>query len=173
MGVVYTDPAALLSEVGTPIITVGDVVTYHLMEASTRPDLALVDRRTERTPVEDGVTEAIHGFDREVTVPNPPATLTAELLEAIKTGIDRAPTESTLVVVDGEEDLGTLPAVLAAPTSASIVYGQPGAGMVHVPVDREATERARALLVRMSGDHGRVWTALGIDGATHSGEFDG
>jgi uncharacterized protein (UPF0218 family) len=160
MGPVYTDAEELLAAADGPIITVGDMVTYHLLEAGRVPDVALVDERTERTAVDDDVVDSFSGFDREVSVENPPATLTAELLTALQEAIARADGETTLIRVDGEEDLATLPALVAAPDGASIVYGQPGEGMVHVKASAPATERARDILSRMDGETRRLWSAL-------------
>jgi uncharacterized protein (UPF0218 family) len=73
-----------------------------------------------------------------------------------------ASTGSTVIDVGGEEDLVTLPAIAAAPENASVVYGQPGEGMVRVPVDGETRRRARDLIERMNGDHERTWAILGV-----------
>jgi len=158
LGDVYTDADVLLADAGDPILAVGDIVTYHLLEAGRVPDVALVDERTERTEVDEDVKQAITGFDREVTVENPPATVTAGILQALTTAV--ASGESTLVRVDGEEDLAALPALLLAPPGASVVYGQPGEGMVLVPVGGAATERARDLLSQMEGNTERLWSLL-------------
>ena len=163
MGHVYTDADELVAAAGQPLIAVGDMVTYHLLKAGHVPDVALVDERTERTEVEPEVWEAITGFDREVTVANPAATLTTGLLEALQEALDRVGEASTLVVVDGEEDLATLPALVAAPRGAGIVYGQPGEGMVLVGVDGPTAERARDLLSRMDGDTRRLWSVLAVE----------
>ncbi|AUG46083.1 hypothetical protein BVU17_00520 [Haloarcula taiwanensis] len=154
LGRIYTDTAALLGDAGDPIIAVGDMVTYHLVEAGRVPDLALIDERTKRSAVDADVTAAIGGFDRELAVANPAATLTAELLTALRDGIDSDGT--TLLDVDGEEDLATLPAVLAAPAGASVVYGQPDEGMVLADCDDAARDRVRSLLERMDGDAERA-----------------
>jgi uncharacterized protein (UPF0218 family) len=53
--------------------------------------------------------------------------------------------------VEGEEDLAAVPAVIVAPAGASVVYGQPGEGMVLVDAD-EVRDEARDLLRRMDGD---------------------
>jgi uncharacterized protein (UPF0218 family) len=89
-----------------------------------------------------------------VTVENPAGTLTEELLDALVAAID-APAE-TVLVVEGEEDLAALPAVVAAPDGASVVYGQPDEGMVHVLVDEDVRADALALLERMDGDAERL-----------------
>ena len=167
LGRVYTDAEALLADAGAPIVTVGDIVTYHLLQAGRTPDVALIDRRTERAAVDDEVEAAIGGFDAEIAAENPPATLTADLLTALGDAIDGASPDAgagtTLIEVDGEEDLATLPAILVAPAGASIVDGHPGEGMVLVTVDRDSTARARDLLTRMEGDSRRLLTVLDVE----------
>ncbi len=160
MGPLFTEATDLLAETSDPLIAVGDMVTYHLVQANRVPDVALVDGKTERTAVEGSVRDGTTGFDREVAVTNPAATLTDDLLTALREAVDRAGEATTLLVVDGEEDLAVLPVLVVAPEGASIVYGQPGEGMVHVTVDDEAVERARDILSQMNGDASRVWTNL-------------
>ena len=158
MGDVFTDAESLLSAAGEPVIAVGDVVTYHLLKAGHTPAVALVDERTERSAVDPEISEGIRGFGSVVEVENPAATLTAELLEALAAAVGGSGT--TLIEVDGEEDLAALPAILLAPVGASVVYGQPGEGMVLVTVDGPSTERVRDLLDRMAGDTARLRALL-------------
>jgi len=160
-GEIYTDADALLADAADPIVAVGDVVTYHLVQAGRTPDVALVDERTKRTQVDAEITRGIGGFDREVVVDNPAATLTAGLLDALATAIHDG--SETLIHVEGEEDLAVLPAIVLPPAGASVVYGQPDEGMVLVDVDGPAVERVRALLSKMDGDTGRLWAALGVE----------
>ncbi len=161
MGRLYTDADELLADAGVPVVAVGDMVTYHLLEAGHTPAVALVDERTEREAVDERVREALDAaeFDRERRVENPAATLTVDLLEALAGAIGSQ--ETTLLDVDGEEDLAALPAILATPDGASVVYGQPGEGMVLVTVDGEAREGARGILEQMDGDPDRLFELLG------------
>jgi hypothetical protein len=99
--------------------------------------------------------------DDAIEVSNPPATLAEALLDELCTAIVRG--ETTTILVDGEEDLATLPAVLVAPDDASVVYGQPGEGMVHVRIDDAVRDRVRRLLSRMNGDHDRLWSLCDRD----------
>ena len=69
--------------------------------------------------------------------------------------------EPRVLLVDGEEDLATLPAVLAAPDGASVVYGQPGEGMVLVTVTDAVRERFDALVDRLDGDPDRLRALCG------------
>ncbi|WP_226011564.1 GTP-dependent dephospho-CoA kinase family protein [Halomicrobium salinisoli] len=177
-GPIYTDADALLADAGEPVVAVGDIVTYHLLEAGYVPAVAFVDERTKRADVDPEVREAIEarrsdagagsdadgrepsGFDRERTVDNPPATLTAALLSALSDGLAEGGT--TLVRVDGEEDLASLPAALAVPEGGSVVYGQPDEGMVLVTADDETRERIGSIVDRMDGDAGRALSLLGV-----------
>ena len=149
-GPIYTDAERLLSAAGGPLVTVGDIVTYHLLTADHTPAVAFVDEKTKREAVDEEIRAAISGFDREVGVENPPGTLTGDLLAALRDGLGDGGT--TLVRVDGEEDLAVLPAVLAVPDGASVVYGQPDEGMVLVTADESTRERVRGLVERMDGE---------------------
>lgn len=156
MGPITTDPEDLLAAAGEPLIAVGDVVTYHLERAGSQPDVAVVDERTQRGAVDDEVKAALR--EPDIVVKNPPATLTRELLSALANAL--ASDEPTTILVEGEEDLTTLPAVLAAPDGASVVYGQPNEGMVHVRVDADLRTQTRELFELLDGDHDAAWSAL-------------
>jgi len=183
LGEIYTDSTALLTAANdhaaaagdddTPLISVGDVVTAHLVEAGRQPDVAAIDGRTEREPVDsevDAILDTLEG--RRVSVENPPATLSESLLTALRDAIsgdgdeDSESDEPVTISVDGEEDLAALPAILFADTGASVVYGQPGEGMVHVAVDERVTETARDLLARFDGDTDTALALLDPDGTT-------
>ncbi len=158
LGPITTDVDELLAAAGDPLVAVGDVVTAHLELAGRRPHVALIDERTQRGAVDEGVRTALR--EPDVVVENPPATLTRELLAALAEAVaDDAP---TTVMVDGEEDLATVPAVLAVPDGASVVYGQPGEGMVHVRVDGAVRERVRELLSLLDGDREAALAVLGV-----------
>jgi len=73
-----------------PIIAVGDVVTYHLREAGRVPDVALIDGKTERETVDAEIGSALAAADdRRLSVENPAASLSAELLGRL---VRRSPT---------------------------------------------------------------------------------
>jgi uncharacterized protein (UPF0218 family) len=150
LGHIHEDAESLLAAAGRPVVAVGDIVTYHLLEADHTPHVALIDERTERTAVDDAVLAAIEGFDREVRIENPAGSISEGLLDALAEAVRHDGT--TLIRVDGEEDLAALPAVIATPPAATVVYGQPGEGMVRVHTDGDARGRVRELIDAMDGD---------------------
>lgn len=166
IGPVTTDAERLLSTVDGPLIAVGDVVTDHLVRAGATPDVAVVDGMTERAVVDDAVESTIDDMaSREsaylpVTIINPAATLTRDLLIELRAAIKRA--RPTLLRVEGEEDLAALPAIVGAPVGAAVVYGQPGEGMVHVTVTEDVQDGIHDLLSRMDGDYDLLCDLLGV-----------
>ena len=160
MGPVETDADVLLEAVDGPLIAVGDVVTYHFLQAGRAPDVAVVDERTKRSAVDEEIRETVTESTSLEAV-NPPAELSAEMIEALREAMTSD--EPTTILVDGEEDLVALPAIVAAPEGASVVYGQPDEGMVHVKVSDEHRTEMRALLERFEGDTERFWALLEDD----------
>jgi GTP-dependent dephospho-CoA kinase len=159
LGPIETDAERLVGDVVGPLIAVGDVVTYHFERIGHTPDVAVVDGLTERDAVDSEVARTLEASDaRPREAMNPAATLSESMLRTLREALEAA--EPTVIDVDGEEDLVALPAIAIAPEGASVVYGQPGEGMVHVRVEEEVRERARDLLKRMEGDHGRAWALL-------------
>ncbi|MFA9425724.1 GTP-dependent dephospho-CoA kinase family protein [Natronorubrum sp. A-ect3] len=157
MGPIETDADRLLEAVDGPLIAVGDVVTYHFLEAGRPPDVAVVDERTKREAVDEEIRETVTE-ETTLEATNPPAELSVEMIETLVDAFDRE--EPTTILVDGEEDLVALPAIVAAPEGASVVYGQPDEGMVHVKVTDDHRAAMRALLERFEGDTERFWALL-------------
>jgi uncharacterized protein (UPF0218 family)/phosphopantetheine adenylyltransferase len=132
-----------LREINPPkVITVGDVTTHTILKAGFQPDVMIVDGITKRGPFE-GSFEA----SRRFLVYNPAAAIYPETWSAIATGLNSEGT--SLVVVDGEEDLMGFPAVLLAPNDSVVLYGQPDVGIVWIPVNEENKQLADDLLRAM------------------------
>lgn len=159
LGPVFTDTDALLaaaSETATAydrgrlLITVGDVVTYHLRNAGVEPAVAAIDGKTKREAVRDEISRVLSDSPNQISVTNPPAEISKEALISLREAIDDP--KPVVLYITGEEDLLTLPAILAAPLGASIVYGQPDVGMVCVPVTPEMKQHADKLFTQFDGD---------------------
>jgi len=156
-GPIETDAETLLESVSGPLVAVGDVVTYHLLEAGRPPDVAIVDERTERETVDESIRQTV-ADEPQFEVTNPPATIAEPAVRAFCEAL--AADGPTTILVDGEEDLLALPAIVAAPTGATVVYGQPGEGMVCVTVTDEISSEVRRLLEGFEGDDEWLWPCL-------------
>lgn len=118
------------------VVAIGDMTAFYLLKASIMPDLLVVDNKTKRMPVTDHVIEMLgHESYRTVRVKNPAATISKDLIDLIQESLHG--TEHVKIIVEGEEDLATLPAILYAPLGSVVVYGQPNEGSVLVDVTPE------------------------------------
>ena len=130
------------------IVAVGDMTAFYLLEASIIPNLAIVDHKTKRMPAPDHVKLCLERNSfKTINVKNPPATLNQELIDHIRMSL--AGDERIKIVVDGEEDLATLPAILYAPLGSAVVYGQPNEGSVLVEVTTGKKKHVMDLMNKM------------------------
>ena len=125
------------------IISVGDVVSRNLHEHNIHPQLTIIDTKFLRNRK---MHEKIL-VEKSVRVNNPQGTITEEAISAIKEALER--NEHTHIIVDGEEDLLVLIAVLYAPENSFIVYGQPYSGIVAVKATAEKKAQAEEFLKAM------------------------
>lgn len=125
------------------IISVGDTVSKNLAENGIFPNLMIIDNRVMRRDIAPAPLKA----DVERRVKNPPGTITFEALNAIKEALEA--NRRTKIVVDGEEDLLALCAILYAPEDSFVVYGQPREGLVVVKATRQKKEEVARILKAM------------------------
>jgi uncharacterized protein (UPF0218 family) len=125
------------------VISVGDTVSRNLHGRQLKPQLSITDNKCMRKRVEPRVFSA----ENVVYVKNPQGTITEEAITAVREALESE--EQTHIVVDGEEDLLTLVAVLYAPEKSLVVYGQPHEGIVVVKVTSEKKTEAAEILKAM------------------------
>lgn len=124
------------------LIAVGDVVTAELLSAGLKPDVVVVDFMVMRFPASDDVRGAIDSYSvPEVKVENSAGAITPELQDALEKA--EPPVK---IIVEGEEDLATIPAVLTAPEGSVVAYGQPGEGMVLIEVSEQKKREFKKIL---------------------------
>lgn len=126
------------------VVSIGDVVSKNMHLSSVHPQITVIDNISLRSQTE--LPPEAHG-ESTIRVDNPQGTITVEAIEAIKTAL--AKKEHVHIIVNGEEDLLTLIAVLYAPDNAFIVYGQPRCGIVVVNVTPEQKEHVKEFLNQM------------------------
>ena len=119
------------------LITCGDETTKRIHEMGLMIDIAIIDYKTHREEYKER-DKLMDICDTTITVNNPPATITEDLEEVLKTEIGNMGTRSVMIEVDGEEDLAFIPCVLYSPTDRTVVmYGQPDEGLVVALVDEK------------------------------------
>jgi len=121
------------------IISVGDIVSENMAKHGISPQVMIVDNRVMREPI----TPIFLKADQTLHLKNPPGTLTSQAWSVMQEALRQV--QRTKVVVDGEEDLLTLVAVLCAPENSLVVYGQPHEGIVVVRV----TEQKKGMIRRI------------------------
>lgn len=128
------------------IVTVGDQVSQDLTDYSLLPDILIVDNKIMRKEIPPISATA----DQIVNVKNPPGTITDEAWSALESATRNS--RRTKIVVDGEEDLLTLVAILVVPEKSLVLYGQPHQGIVVVKATAEMKQRIREMVEAMKSD---------------------
>lgn len=132
------------------IITVGDVATKTILDAGILPCLAIIDGKVGRKPFPEVIDrlqpEKVTPFQAKY-VKSGPGYISKKAMQAIreilgklvklgkreeqgihgtrKTIGNRTQRTAWTIVVDGEEDLLALPAIMEAPMGSIVYYGQP------------------------------------------------
>lgn len=82
--------------------------------------------------------------DYSMYVKNPPGSITEESWIAIKNALKKDGV--TKIIIDGEEDLLTVVAVLSAPINSFVIYGQPSVGIVVVKVTEKTRKKMQQII---------------------------
>ena len=131
------------------IATIGDICTIKIIEEIRIPDLMIVDYKTKRdlslTKEQKNIIESTDC--KTVEVMSEAGTISKELYNEIEIAITK--NKKTKIIVNGEEDLATLPVIKLCQIGAKVIYGMPDKGMVVVDVNQQTKERANKLLERM------------------------
>ena len=128
------------------IVTVGDRVSQDLTDHTLQPDILIIDNKIMRKEISPISASA----DKIVNVSNPAGTITDEAWSAIEKAAKSA--HRTKIIVNGEEDLLTLVAILAMPDKSLICYGQPHEGIVAVKTTPNMKRKVRKIVDTMKRD---------------------
>ena len=129
------------------IISVGDVVSQNLIDHGIYPELVIVDGRNLRAEIDDCIE-----CDNTVTVENPQSEITGELWVAIERLFMDKTKRFKKILVEGEEDLAVMPAVLHGDGDTVVLYGQPDRGIVIIEVTEQKKKEISDYLNEMEGD---------------------
>jgi GTP-dependent dephospho-CoA kinase len=125
------------------VAAVGDVVSRETLVAGINVNLRILDHISMRRP-----TAAFNlKVNKTYHVKNPAGVITLEAWETIKRAVKD---EEALIVVEGEEDLLTLPCIVESPSNSLVLYGQPSKGLVVVETNSRVKSEAGLILNRMT-----------------------
>jgi len=127
------------SQFGT--VAVGDIAAISLLNQKIIPDLAIVDLKTKRQPVFPDLKSL--GLKPGLTAPNPAGTVNRRAVKQLLSCLNQ---KLCSLLIDGEEDLLVLPAVLLAPLRTTVFYGQPDRGLVKIIVSETTKSKALKFL---------------------------
>lgn len=125
------------------IISVGDKVSQFLAAHGFNVQLFIIDGKVMRKPT----ALSLLSTDETLRVENPAGVITEQAFDTVM----RAASQNLRIkiLVEGEEDLLAIPAVLGAPKGAFLIYGQPGEGIVVVKVTADLKRLAREIYEKM------------------------
>ncbi|MCH7951296.1 pantetheine-phosphate adenylyltransferase [Patescibacteria group bacterium] len=131
-----------------PIICVGDIVTLSMLKLGKTPRISIVDLRVKRVKRYQRVSElGPIGHLPRYKVANPAGTITKKLVKLVHKAMNKK--SSSVILVEGEEDLAVLPCVLLAPLDAIVLYGHFQYGIIAVEVSEEKKSEALKLLQQL------------------------
>ncbi len=135
------------------VVGIGDRTVETLLSLGVCMKLAVIDRLSKRKPHPWSTDhETLLGTFSQTTIQSGPGYISGEALSWIRAWGERSGEQSKgkteLLIIEGEEDLLTLPVAYHAVVGTVIYYGQPGQGVVRLEVTEEVKNRAALLLLQ-------------------------
>jgi len=132
------------------IVSIGDLVTYTLLNHEIEPVFCIVDFKTRRGECSSEIIDIIKSFGKKsIVVQNPPATISDDLWNVIEMAYENLEIGSLRIEIEGEEDLASLAAIYLAPSDVTIIYGLPDKGVLVVKPTRENKKFVKEILDKM------------------------
>ncbi|MBI5126859.1 pantetheine-phosphate adenylyltransferase [Candidatus Roizmanbacteria bacterium] len=124
------------------VIAVGDIIVDSLLKNGVEPDVKVIDFRSRREILPNVISSATRNLAKRKFI-NQPGTINFETAEKLDNLIKKG---QRWLVVDGEEDLLALPAILLAPLNSLILYGHWQLGIIVVEVTEKTKEKIITLI---------------------------
>jgi|SRR6185369_7776035 len=141
-----TDGVIKLFDDKTLVIAVGDIIVSSLIEANYPPSVSIIDLRTRRHEISDRQSrEGLHAKNEQGTIASEAVFVYQKALNAFL-----ETKQPQTVIIDGEEDLLALPAILLAPLNAFVLYGQFEQGVVVNKITTELKQKTMEILKKFN-----------------------
>jgi pantetheine-phosphate adenylyltransferase len=159
LGRVFKEEKSLLQCIDTlkhtMIIAVGDIIVDSLLKKGVNPDVKVIDFRSRRKefPISNFQFSIKSQLLNLKKYKNKPGTLNIKTSEKLKELIKQAMSfprkqgsSNNWIIIDGEEDLLALSAILFAPLNSLVLYGHWQHGIIVVKVDEKIKDRVRNIV---------------------------
>ena len=128
------------------VIAIGDIASYNLLQNGITPQVIVYDNKVKRKPVAKKIKALLDNLGwKTFRITNKRGTLSEEAWIVIEEGLRKR----SKIIVNGEEDLLVLPAVLLAKKGDLVFYGQPNKGIVLIRVSAKKKEEVKKLVDQM------------------------
>jgi len=126
------------------IISVGDIITSELKKLDINPAVSIIDFKTRRHEL------PIHEIKNSTKAKNAQGTINFAAVESFSNALNTyfQIKESQTIIVEGEEDLLALPAILLAPIGSIVLYGQFDQGIIINEIDETIKTKILKLLLQ-------------------------
>ncbi|HUQ85876.1 MAG TPA: pantetheine-phosphate adenylyltransferase [Candidatus Limnocylindrales bacterium] len=136
------------------LFAVGDIIVMNLYKMNINPDISIIDYKTRRHAlnVEDKMLlESISKKENVLNAENTPGTIERRAVGIIRRAFEdlSKTNRQQMIIVDGEEDLLTLPIIALSPLDSIVLYGQPDKGIVMVKVTEKKKKEVKYFLSKM------------------------
>jgi len=127
------------------VISVGDIISMSLEEEKIIPDVKIIDYRSRKQPI-DKPQKSFKSFE------NNPGTINIETSRKLHLIIEKylKTKKSQVFIINGEEDLLALPAIIAAPLNSLVIYGHFQLGIICVSIKEEVKKKAKKLISKFA-----------------------
>lgn len=155
LGKIFKNEKSLLRCIDTSkhilIIAVGDIIVDSLLKTGIDPDIKIIDFKTRRKEIKRD-TLIKDSLYKECLYLNKPGTINLKTAKIIKEKIKSAiyKKEKSWIVVDGEEDLLALPAILFAPIGSLVLYGHWEHGIIAVEIDEKIKNKVKEIVKKFN-----------------------
>lgn len=148
LGKIHSNIKSLKINKGEMLITVGDMITATCLRKGIFPSVQIIDRKIQRETVSEQFD--IPKQQNALSSQNDAGTISVHAASICIRAINKykKTANAQQVIIDGEEDLLALVAIVCAPLQAQVLYGDYKRGIVEVCVSEKAKQQAVLLLER-------------------------
>ncbi|MEK7597744.1 MAG: pantetheine-phosphate adenylyltransferase [Patescibacteria group bacterium] len=138
------------------LIAVGDIIVDSLLKEGIDQDVKIIDFRSRRkeikkdTLIKDSLYKDCLYFNNPGTINLKTAEVLKQMIRSRSVLSNKVGPYGSWMVVDGEEDLLTLPAILFAPLNSLVLYGHWQYGIIAVEVDEKIKEKVKKIIEKFN-----------------------